>query len=545
MRAEAGVTLGIGDIGITAQATPEINTSNERELVGVQAGRDFRLGLVGTMNMLALKVDLDAAISTDDDVFELRLNNASVNFFNSNLIELRVSGYIRSDGEFEIKGHAGFNLDMGPLKLSAGLDVLVSDDEFAVSFEGALRLVIDFGLFEIDETPAGFSGSIRITPVSADLAASVTIAGITASGSFQWRWGPKPQISHVENGVLKLHMGDDDNRYGDSQYKDTKNEFYTVSKEKIDDVEYITVRSLGEVERYRASDIHTIEASGGSGNDSIMIMPGIQAKLVLDGGEGNDNFVIGDGFATSVVLGGAGDDKFTGGLGHGIKYRGGAGNDSFVGGNADEDIEMGSGDDTVHAGGGNDTIRVDSGTDWVDAGSGDDLLLVGNVGNLTLLAGGGTDRLVMDSFTSTGAIRLGAHKLVAGARTVSFDDALERFEMRDLTTGTTTITTDDGHDWGSTDLAITSRGTVDVTGAEFKAAGGMLALHAAGLTGTLNTELEALSVVVTGSGATANIRVVEANDLNIVRDVHDDGLGTNTDAVTDGLSTNSGLIQCS
>src|SRR5690606_32434127 len=54
MRGVADVVLGIGDIGIEARATLEINTSNERDLVGVQAGRDFRVGLKGTMNMLAL-----------------------------------------------------------------------------------------------------------------------------------------------------------------------------------------------------------------------------------------------------------------------------------------------------------------------------------------------------------------------------------------------------------------------------------------------------------------------------------------------------------
>jgi hypothetical protein len=426
---------------------------------------------------------------------------------------------VRSDGHFSITGEASLHIDMGPLELNAGMSITLSDSRFAASVYGSLDIHIDLGLFEINETLAGFSGSIELTPVSAYLSASVTIVGISVSGSYLWSWGSPPVISHQVGDTLYLHMGDASGRYGSGDlYDDTVHEAYSLKQQ--DGIIY--VYALGQTQTYAASSVRRIVANGGAGNDSITVQPGVEAILEFEGGEGNDNFVIASGGAGSVISGGAGKDTLTGGRSSGISYYGGLGDDKFVGGLGDEYVDMGAGNNTIFGGAGNDTIRVDVGVTTVDAGLGDDTITVGTTGVLTLSAGPGVDRLVLDTLASGGASILlgdenGKNEFVHGARTIFFDDDLERFELHD-TSAVTRIVTENGYSWGATDLAIDADGVADVTAATFVIPEGMLALRAAGINGVLRTQLGELSVTNTGAAGVAAINVTEADGLTIVDD---------------------------
>ena len=114
---------------------------------------------------------------------------------------------MRSDGNFELKGSVDMSIDMGIIKLEAGMSMTIGNNIFAASVYGALSVHIDLGLFEINETLAGFSGEIEITAASASFAASITVAGISASGSYSWSWGHAPTIAHQVGSDLYLHMG--------------------------------------------------------------------------------------------------------------------------------------------------------------------------------------------------------------------------------------------------------------------------------------------------------------------------------------------------
>ncbi|HYF18850.1 MAG TPA: calcium-binding protein, partial [Ramlibacter sp.] len=373
------------------------------------------------------------------------------------------------------------------------------------------------------------------------LSARVTVMGLSVSGSILWSWGKPPDIAHQVGDTLFLHMGDRSGRYHPGApndpklFDDTVNESFYIGTEGEHD-ETIVVRALGVKETYAAAGIRRIVASGGKGNDAVVVTPTVRAILEFDGGEGDDNFVIGGGQAGSVIRGGDGKDRFTGGLGSGIEYYGGAGDDRFVGSDGDEYVDMGSGVNTIFSAGGNDTIRSSNGTDTVDAGDGDDVILVAaGGGSLTLTAGRDNDVLRMDSFVSTEAVELGDHQYIHGARVVSFNDSLERFEVRDNSTAGTQLRTLAGHNWGSVDLSLDAAGVIDVsTLSDSKRLVGrdaMFALRGTGVKGTLYTDLAQLSVVSTGT-TFSDIVVRERDSLSIV----DDGKANG------GLFTNHGRI---
>ena len=207
---------------------------------------------------------------------------------------------------------------------------------------------------------------------------------------------------------------------------------------------------------------------GGPGNDSLAglagndYLSGEDGRDLLDGGDGDDH--MGGGYGTDRYRGGAGRDS----VGYGIQSQpnvndltpvfasldglandgrpgenenvpddieilsGGAGDDTIVGNDADNELDGGGyeGNDLVRGGGGNDTIRGvygndtlygDAGDDWLrgdqghdvlDGGDGDDSLegswdndlLLGGLGIDTLhgswgrdtLDGGGQDEDVLD-----------------------------------------------------------------------------------------------------------------------------------------------------
>ena len=124
-------------------------------------------------------------------------------------MNINISGYIRSDGNFLLKGGVDFHLGLGPIELNAGVSMTLGNKIFAASIYGSLDIHIDLGLFEINTTLAGFSGAIELTPSTAYLRASATVAGITVSGDKLWTWGiPEPILATNEGGVLYLNTGD-------------------------------------------------------------------------------------------------------------------------------------------------------------------------------------------------------------------------------------------------------------------------------------------------------------------------------------------------
>ena len=540
LKVQTHVQIGVSVMNISADATLQINTSSlaYTTLHGdvIAANTLFDLELDGTLKVLAFDVDFHGRMSVVDSVFKLEFDG-SLNFFNA--LQIEVGGYITSEGAFEIRGKAEINIYLGPLHLNAGMSVLFSSQpRFAAAAWGSLDFELDLGLFEIDFTIAGFRGEIDITPASAYLAARATVMGITVSGSYTWRWGAPPDISHLaSDGTLYLHMGDQSGRYGSGTlYDDTINESFNIDTSA--DGSQILVRSLGETDTYSASQVRRIVAYGGKGNDFVYVDRRVNALLDFDGGSGNDGFMVLGGATGSQIRGGAGKDEFVGGGRSGLYFWGGDGNDQFIGGDGADIVDMGAGENTIFGGGGNDQIRVNGAVDTVDAGSGDDLITTTLAGVLRLTAGQGNDRLVVDNFSSTAPIQLNDHALVLTTgsgvlRTASFDDSLEQVTLNDAA-ATTALRSGTGASWGATDLVLDAAGVLDVTQARLVAPQALFSVSAAGISGTLNTELAELSVVNRGTAgaATDDIVVHEADNLDLVSAGRSGG----------GLSTPSGHI---
>jgi hypothetical protein len=461
--------------------------------------------------------------------------NGKLDFFGA--LKVDVGGYIDSQGHFDIRGNFGINIGLGPIHLNAGASLVLSNNppHFSAAVWGTLDFDVSVTIsawrfsytVTYHQTLAGFRGQIAITATSAYMAASATFMGITVSGSHLWSLGAPPIISHMESdGTLVLNTGDASNRYGDTRYDQLINESTSVEYDITND-QYV-VRSFGVEQRYAHSRVKKIYARGGSGKDSFYISQGVDAVLDIDGGAGNDSFLILGGAPGSRVVGGLGNDEIAGGAVSGIQSFGDdpndvfySGNDRFSGGSGDDYIDMGAGNDTVSSGPGKDTIIVRGGTTKIDTGPGGDLiLLTPNAGHISITGGTGLDTLRILPMNTEVPLELGDHKLrygvSSGELVITFNDDLDVIEMSDTAAVTKLVTTTDVN-WGSTGLSLYAAGTVDVSGAHFKAADGMLSISANRFVGTFNTEVGSISLESRGNQS-SDINVIERDSLRVIND---------------------------
>ncbi|QDQ26991.1 hypothetical protein FNU76_11800 [Chitinimonas arctica] len=146
---------------------------------------------------------------------------------------------------------------------------------------------------------------------------------------------------------------------------------------------------------WEIADIKRLVTQGGAGNDSIV---GYDSNDQLNGFGGADTLLGNDGDdilsgaeGADSVRGGEGNDVLFGGA-DGDKLVGDDGNDTLDGGDGGDLMTAGLGDDSLIGGIGDDMLHGESGRDTLVAGDGDDLLF-GDVGDDFLAGGKGTDKL--------------------------------------------------------------------------------------------------------------------------------------------------------
>ncbi len=210
-----------------------------------------------------------------------------------------------------------------------------------------------------------------------------------------------PQIGVVNNGALNLFMGDTATRRTNAEpgVVDEKFSIQSLGDSKNGGETLMVVFESTSGEKYaRVFDgVQKIVGSGGTGNDTIRVLPGVTSEVYLSGDAGNDILSAdgsgpavlhgGDGSDTllggggdDLLVGGAGDDHLEGGSGNDTldggagqdQLLGNAGDDHLVGGSEDDQLDGGHGDDQLHGGAGNDTLRGGEGNDVVYGDEGDD-----------------------------------------------------------------------------------------------------------------------------------------------------------------------------
>ncbi|MEN9774726.1 MAG: hypothetical protein RL322_1796, partial [Pseudomonadota bacterium] len=559
LRVETNLSFGIAAVNISAKAILEINTGSDDYIpIGsdtrpIEGGTLFRLELDGALKILALEAEFNGVVSIVDEVLELRINKATFDFFG--FIAVDVSGYVRSDGNFLIQGKVDIEVDMVVLSLKAGMSVTFSNRQFALSVYGSLDIDIDLGFFSIKRTLAGFSGEIELTAASASLAARVTVAGFSISGSYSWSWGAPPVITHQIDDVLYLNAGDVVDRYGDSDgelYGDVIHETYRIEAKLDDEGEpipgVVMINALGESKKHEG--VSKVVFNGGRGNDTVMVYPGVDAVLEINGGPGVDTLMIMGGGPGSVVRGGPGNDRILGGLVPGLKVYGDEGNDIFSGGEAGAIIDLGPGRNVIQSGTGDDeiTIRGSELTTLSDAGGNNRIRVESTqearltfsrgrneisadwVGLLHVEGGVGEEVVIFDDLTSTQALELQASGLLYDDRTLTFNAELDRVEINDLSTAGTVLKSTEDANWGSTDLVLNAAGLLNLEEAVLTAPNGHFDLQARGIVGEVRTELGALTLVNLGQTDNIAVTVREVDDLILKAGTR----GTAGGLITDG-----------
>lgn len=176
--------------------------------------------------------------------------------------------------------------------------------------------------------------------------------------------------------------------------------------------------------------VKRIVANTGKGNDTIMVIRGVQAFLELSGGDGDDEIgvegsphtvriyggpgddVLKGGDGPNLIQGGPGDDEIYGGKGadrlygddgndtiHGFdgddEIHGGPGSDALFGGKGADRMFGDDGDDRIYGEEGDDELDGGDGSDWISGGEGDDVIR-GGAGNDYLAGELGVDEIYGD-----------------------------------------------------------------------------------------------------------------------------------------------------
>ena len=138
----------------------------------------------------------------------------------------------------------------------------------------------------------------------------------------------------------------------------------------------------------------TYSATGGKGNDILMVKAGINKGVVVGGGDGSDRLIGGDG--SDIITGGTGNDTIDGGAGDDVLVIDSGDNINNINGGLGFDVLVieGEGDisiilDNVNV----EVVNGNIGNNNLKAIGSQDVVISGGSGNDTIIGGAGNDRL--------------------------------------------------------------------------------------------------------------------------------------------------------
>ncbi|MEQ2008811.1 MAG: calcium-binding protein, partial [Limisphaerales bacterium] len=341
-------TLNIPDVGLNGTFRLQLNT----------ASNTYEVSFSGKLQIWVFKVDVSASIRYSGSVLRFSFD-ADLNFFN--VVDIRVSGYVQSNGEFRISGSVGVNFDIGPFEWRSEIGITLSNDEFSGYAFG--KLLIDLGVLG-DFTLAGIRAEFSFNKSKGEVRAeiSVEIIGIEFSEEVVWSFEPPPILAKKSGSTLYIHMGVDAAKREHQNTTDSGEQF-SISQSGSS----IKVSAFGFTEEHSGVSKIVIRGTG-KGNDKVTLNRiSVPMDITLDTG------------SDKVLVTGSGDATVT------VK----SGNHTIETGSGDDTIRLNVGNNSVEAGSGNDTITVGSGSNTIRGEGGNDTYIFGSsFANNTIIESG-------------------------------------------------------------------------------------------------------------------------------------------------------------
>ena len=547
----------------------QINTGNDAiEVNGTTiSGKTFLVSIANvTMNLWILEVTGSAEIKLQNGLLELSLE-MTLNLFDR--VRLAVSGYVNSNGEFEITGYASATINFGFVKLVGEVSITFQNDaETGFGVSGFASGTVVGGVFEIEYASA--TGSFAAT--DRGLILTITAGEITAEIVIT---DDPLTLATKEGTTLILNIGsrakyrDGDEDDDESDYTEDIAETFLVSHEglvgltwpwpllypdlQIGD-EIVSVQAFGFKLNYAGIRKIKVEDAGQE-DDYIEIAAGVLADVEIHGGAGNDT-LIASGSGVAKLSGGSGDDTISGGAGDAFIY-GGSGNDELFAGDGENHIDGQSGNDLLIGSAGDNSFTIgsnwgidrfemedptvglntlylestaDDASTWnfsanrLDFGS--NILLVGDGAQLHISDHqaradiyGPADGLIGDVTVHLDAAEIVVHDTLAGGG-FNFQSAGDIQLNGDLWVGRSiSLNTGSVRDLSGLIRLNSAGGQLVINeGRSFSAPDGNLIVAANALTGVIQSDVAGLSATVSESGDYSDIIVREADDLEIIGD---------------------------
>jgi pyrrolidone-carboxylate peptidase len=96
--------IAIPFVSVSGEFTFVINTGSNPVTISGQEipGSTFKIDIAATVKILGFEMQGDLSIGVQDGIFSIEIEKLALNFFN--VIDVDVSGYIRSNGQFKFRG---------------------------------------------------------------------------------------------------------------------------------------------------------------------------------------------------------------------------------------------------------------------------------------------------------------------------------------------------------------------------------------------------------------------------------------------------------
>ena len=136
------VNLGVNSfdipgVNVSGTLTLKINTSSTPKTVAGHSisGTTYAVRVSGKVRVWLFELNIGANITYSNNVFRIDFST-TLNFFDA--VDISVSGYIESDGDFSISGSVSFDIDLVVIRIDGTLGLTLTNNSFTGYISGGI-----------------------------------------------------------------------------------------------------------------------------------------------------------------------------------------------------------------------------------------------------------------------------------------------------------------------------------------------------------------------------------------------------------------------
>ncbi len=196
-------TLGFGPFSLSGAFTLNINTGSKAIVVGgaTVAGNTYLVNVAAKLQVWVLEANGSVTIGISSGNLLMSLDYLTINFFN--FVTLNASGYVNSNGSFQLNASVTMSIPLGPFKLSGGLEIKISNggaEGFTLWGHAwgsiSIKINLPWPLPDIKFNLARIDGYFEYRAASDRLGLSIKVGPFRMNGEIVWSFAT-PKLARM------------------------------------------------------------------------------------------------------------------------------------------------------------------------------------------------------------------------------------------------------------------------------------------------------------------------------------------------------------